>query len=61
MGVAFINNRLCLLGDFDKHVRSDSSLTVSRYDTTGSDFYYYQNKDLLLCEDIVNTLSGMQA
>ena len=37
-GAAFMNKRLCLLGDLDKHIRSDSSLTVSLYDTTGSDF-----------------------
>ena len=43
MAVAFINNRLCLLGDFDKHIRSDSSLTVSRYETTGSDFYQHHD------------------
>ena len=29
---------LSLLGDFDRHSRSDFSLTVSQYETTGSDF-----------------------
>jgi hypothetical protein len=37
MGRAFKKIRLCLLGDFDKHIISDSSDTVSRYDTTGSE------------------------
>lgn len=37
MGLALMNSRLCLLGDLDRHVLSDSSVTVSRYDTTGSD------------------------
>lgn len=36
---AVMNNRLCLLGDFDKQVCFEVSLTVSRYDTTGSDFF----------------------
>lgn len=38
-GLALIKSLLCLLGDFDRHILSDSSLTVSRYDTTGSDFW----------------------
>merc|ERR1712127_657929 len=29
--------RLCLLGDLDRHMRSDSPVIDSRYDTTGSD------------------------
>ncbi len=29
---------LCLLGDLDKHILSEISLTVSLYDTTGSLF-----------------------
>merc|ERR1719226_478578 len=29
--------RLCLFGDFARHVCDDVSLTVSRYDTTGSE------------------------
>lgn len=33
-----MKRRLCLLGDFDRHIWLDSSLTVSRYETTGSDF-----------------------
>ena len=37
MGTARMNRRLCLLGDFDRHIWLDSALTVSRYDTTGSD------------------------
>ena len=37
MGRAFKKIRLCLLGDFDKHMMSDSSETVSRYETTGSE------------------------
>ncbi len=37
IGRAFKKIRLCLLGDFDKHMISDSSDTVSRYDTTGSE------------------------
>ena len=31
-------HRLCLLGDLERHVCEETSLTVSRYDTTGSDF-----------------------
>lgn len=38
-GLAFMNNLLCLLGDFDRHMMEDSSVTVSRYETTGSDFF----------------------
>ena len=34
-----MNSRLCLLGDFERHMTLDSSLTVSRYETTGSDFF----------------------
>lgn len=37
-GHAFMKRRLCLLGDLDRHIWLDSSVTVSRYDTTGSDF-----------------------
>merc|ERR1740128_1590159 len=33
-----MNRRLCLLGDFDRHIWLDSSETVSLEDTTGSDF-----------------------
>lgn len=29
-GLAFMYKRLCLLGDFDKHVMDEASLTVSR-------------------------------
>merc|ERR1711865_829629 len=36
IGTAFMNRRLCLFGDLDRHMRSDSSVTVSRKDTTGS-------------------------
>merc|ERR1711935_68317 len=36
-GWAFMYRRLCLLGDLDRHMTDDSSVTVSRYDTTGSD------------------------
>mmetsp|Transcript_17134 Transcript_17134/g.24261 ORF Transcript_17134/g.24261 Transcript_17134/m.24261 type:complete len:252 (-) Transcript_17134:229-984(-) len=35
MGEAFMNKRLCLLADLDRHMRSDSCCTVSQYDTTG--------------------------
>ncbi|KAI9585233.1 hypothetical protein GQX74_001080 [Glossina fuscipes] len=38
IGIAFMTKRLCLLGDLDRHCWLDSSNTVSRYDTTGSDF-----------------------
>eukprot|EP01147_Barroeca_monosierra_P008049 gene8048-gene603 len=38
IGCAFMKRRLCLLGDFDRHIILDSSETVSRYETTGSDF-----------------------
>uniref|UniRef100_A0A1A9ZFE2 Uncharacterized protein n=1 Tax=Glossina pallidipes TaxID=7398 RepID=A0A1A9ZFE2_GLOPL len=38
IGIAFMIKRLCLLGDLDRHCWLDSSNTVSRYDTTGSDF-----------------------
>lgn len=31
-------SRLCLLGDLERQSTFDSSLTVSRYETTGSDF-----------------------
>jgi len=37
-GTAFMYSRLCLLGDFERHMTLDSALTVSRYETTGSDF-----------------------
>lgn len=36
-GVALNHSLLCLFGDLDKHVLSDSAVTVSLYDTTGSD------------------------
>ena len=39
IGLAFMNRRLCLLGDFERHTLSDSSLTVSRYETTGSETF----------------------
>merc|ERR1712072_914467 len=35
-GSAFMYRRLCLFGDLERHMRSDSSVTVSRKDTTGS-------------------------
>ena len=38
-GLAFMNSRLCLLGDFDRQSLLLSSDTVSRYETTGSDFF----------------------
>merc|ERR1712168_1413785 len=38
MGTAFMKILLCLLGDLDRHMISDSSVTDSLYDTTGSDF-----------------------
>lgn len=37
-GPAFMYSRLCLLGDLDRHSTFDFSLTVSQYETTGSDF-----------------------
>ena len=37
MGLATMNNLLCLLGDLDRQVMYDSALTVSRYETTGGD------------------------
>mmetsp|Transcript_12584 Transcript_12584/g.27326 ORF Transcript_12584/g.27326 Transcript_12584/m.27326 type:complete len:208 (+) Transcript_12584:850-1473(+) len=37
MGAAIMYRRLCLLGDLDRQTCDDSSDTVSRYDTTGSD------------------------
>merc|ERR1719424_489468 len=36
-GHALQKRRLCLLGDLESTVRDDSALTVSRYDTTGSE------------------------
>ena len=55
---------LSLLGDFDRHSWLDFLLTVSRYETTGSDFC---NSDLLcvhICAYLSyspRTLRGMQA
>ena len=37
-GAALMNSRLCLLGDLERQVTEDSASTVSRYETTGSDF-----------------------
>ena len=39
IGLAFMKRRLCLFGDFERHTLSDSSLTVSRYETTGSEIF----------------------
>merc|ERR1719424_299770 len=36
-GHALQKRRLCLLGDLESTVRDDSALTVSRYETTGSE------------------------
>jgi hypothetical protein len=37
IGTAFMYNLLCLFGDLDKQTSDDSSVTVSLYETTGSD------------------------
>lgn len=37
-GHAVMKRRLCLLGDLERHKCLDTANTVSRYDTTGSDF-----------------------
>merc|ERR1719329_1213742 len=42
-GSAVTYMRLCLLGDFDKHVWFDVPETVSRYETTGSDLESFFN------------------
>ncbi len=51
-----MNSRLCLFGDFERHILSDSSDTVSLYDTTGSDFY--KPKVEIKCCDACRMKSG---
>jgi len=49
-GSALTHNLLCLLGDLDKLVLVDGAVTVSLYETTGSDFlishFAYSHKSL---------------